>query len=226
MKLYVLSLHSIHQKTNEMLELDLKIHNLKYNKNFTMEQYIKYQEGWLKNSTKYTNAYGEENAYFNDLNEAIYAAEHNLADVNEAGVYNYITIIEYPMNKMYAFSEPTRFLVFKYNKNSDGYDEVTDTNDEIYQLLANAKCCKFLINNKPKINLNLSKEEELSTKEFVDKLKENLDKKDYKKVKEMIDEKEVSTSIKINSFVDDISSSFHQVDNAVNKIFDVLNGNF
>lgn len=130
------------------------------------------------------------------------------------------------MNKMYAFSEPTRFLVFKYNKNSDGYDEVTDTNDEIYQLLANVKCCKFLINNKPKINLNLSKEEELSTKEFVDKLKENLDKKDYKKVKEMIDEKELSTSNKINAFVDDISNSFHQVDNAINKIFDVLNGKF
>lgn len=52
MKLYVLSLHSIHQKTNEMLELDLKIHNLKYNKNFTMEQYIKYQEGWLKKFNK------------------------------------------------------------------------------------------------------------------------------------------------------------------------------
>ena len=53
MRFYVLSLHSIHPKTSEMLELDLKIHNLTYNKNFTMEQYIKYQEGCLKNSTNF-----------------------------------------------------------------------------------------------------------------------------------------------------------------------------
>lgn len=224
MKIYILSILSVKQKTEEMLKKELEIHNLKYNKNLTMDKYINFINSFNPYASKYTDSYGEPNAYFFNLSDAIYAAEHNLGDINEAGVYNYITIVALPIGQMYAHIEPSEFYVFKYNEKEDGYIQITNNDDEIYKFLAKSHNATYLIKEKPIINMNLSKEEEKNTKDFINTLKENIDKKEYNKVKELIENKEVSVSNKLNDFFKDMTDSFKQVDETVNRFFDILNG--
>lgn len=224
MKIYVLSILSIKQKTEDMLKKELEIHNLKYNQNLTMDKYIDFINNFNPYASKYTDSCGEQNAYFLNASDAIYAAEHNLGDVNEAGVYNYITIVALPIGQMYAHMEPSEFYVFKYNEKDGGYNQITNTDDEIYKFLERSHYATYLTKEKPVINLNLSKEEEKDTKDFMSSLKENIDKKDYGKVKELIDKKEISLSNQVNEFLDDITDSFKQVDETINKFFDIFNG--
>ena len=224
MKIYILKIYDIKPKTKEMLEKELKIHNIKYEQDLTMDKYMKLVEDWEPGSTKFIGlSGGEPNAYFYDLNEAIYAAEHNLGDVNECGSYNYITITGVESGLMYGEFEPVEFYVYKYNDN-DGYNEIVDKDDEIYKYLIKHNSASHITNQNSSIKLNLTKEEETSTKEFISSLKENFDKKDYGKVKQLIDTKEEIVSKKLDGFFDEVTNSFQQVDNSINKFLDIFNG--
>lgn len=224
MKIYILKIYDIRLKDTKILEKDLKIHNIKYNQNLTMEQYIEFVEDIIPGSTKFTGiSEGEYNAYFYNLTDAIYAAEYNLGDINESGAFNYITITCVESGVVYSESHPSEFYVYKFNGN-DGYEEVINKEDEIYKYLAIASNATHIINHTPYIKLNLTKEEEESTKQFVSSLKENMDKKDYQKVKQLIDAKEENVSKKFDNFFNEMNTSFQQVDASINKFFDIFNG--
>jgi hypothetical protein len=228
MKVYVLSIYSIHPLTQEDLETSLKIHNLRYKRETTMEDFLKFKEDWVKGSSKYDIDYssGEKNAYFYNLGDAIYAVQRNMGDINEAGVYNYATILAYEVGQMYATCQPLEFYAYKYNRTIDGYEEIHKGEDEVYDMLVTICSASHLEASKPVIELDLSKKEISQNQDFVNELKTNFDNKDYTKVKQMIESKEVEVSNSFNNFLDEVSESFKPVDDALNKFFDVLNGKF
>lgn len=221
MNIYVLNVLNIEEHTEETLKKGLEIHNSTYNKQWNIEQYINYLNDINKLGSKYIVTGEYENAYFYNLTDAIYAAEHNMADVNEAGCYNCITIRCLPIGQMYAFCYPTELYVYKFKSKNDGY-ELVDKNDELFKYFASQYM--YIEKQKVEINLDLTKKEEIATKDFVSEFKESFDKKDYGKMKDMLNAKERQLSNQINGFLNDIEESFSQVDESINKFFDIFNG--
>lgn len=224
MNIYVLTALHVIPKTEEMIQQELEIRNIKYEKKITLEQYKKFEEDWNKFANKYKITCSEENAYFIKEEDALWAARNNLADINEAGAYNYIIVTGVEEGRMYTNCIPKAFYVFKYNSEIGKYEDVPNT-DEVYQFLAIGSNAS-LLKGKPKIVLNLSKEEKDANQNFVQSLKESFEKKDYSNVKKMIDEKEDVMSESLNEVLNDISSQFENIGHSIQNVVDFFNGKF
>ncbi len=175
-----------------------------------------------EDETKFKCEKLQQGAYFFNLSDAVYFIQNNMNSDSIKKEYNYITVIGVPVGVINA--NPTELYVFEYSANANTYNEVSKEAD-VYKFLITVHHVE-IVNEKPVIKLDLSKEEMLPTKEFVSTLKENIENKDYGKVKEMIEQKEAYVSNQINDFLNNVSDSLNAVDSTVNKLFDILNGNF
>jgi hypothetical protein len=126
--LYILKTISIRNKTEDDLHKDWQIYKLQYRHDTSYNQYIKFLKSWKCDKYSYSE---ENNCYFTDLSIAKQFAEQNVSDINDGDIYNYIAIIEVPFNCTYADTEISDLYIFKYNNNSDNYNEVdSNFNDE------------------------------------------------------------------------------------------------
>ena len=164
----------------------------------------------------------QQGAYFMNLSDAVYFIQNKLNDDSVQNKFNYVVVLGIPMGQMNVI--PTELYVFTPSVTTNSYDEV---NKEASAFKFIAEYYKVqLTETKPVINLDLSKEELIPTKEFVSSLKENIENKDYGKVREMIEQKEATISSQINGFLENVANSLNSVDEAVNNLFDVFNGKF
>lgn len=199
---------------------------------FKLEQIKENEENFYK-ETKL-----DSDVYFFNLSDAIYFAQNNVTQLTDLDA-NYITITGIPTGTINNENTLKEFYVLEYVSETNSYNEI-DKDNKIYQYLVSKNNIKIETNSKPinvylgkdnynetpTINVDLSKEEIMPTKEFVSSLKENLENKDYAKVKEMIEQKETYVSNEINGFLNKVTESFQSVDKTINQLFDVLNGKF
>lgn len=123
--------HVVHlrKKTEEDLKLGFEIDKMRLNKNLSYEK-------WLSNQIYFNQKDffidTEDIGYFLDKEEAIYAIENNLGDINDGGVYNYAVIEGLRLNKVYpSATSETSYDLFKYDYTTDTYIPIDwNTNEE------------------------------------------------------------------------------------------------
>lgn len=122
-QIYILSAVSLKQNTQEDIQKQKEIHNLQYNRNDTLKDYVKWLAG-IQQLRYHVDTY--DTAYFEDLSTAMEYAKANMADINESGAYEYLAIYSRPLNIMYADAYDCEVHVFVYNKDTHHYDEITE----------------------------------------------------------------------------------------------------
>lgn len=128
MNLFILKTIDIRRKTEKQLQKEHKIHNIKYKKKISYEDYTDYVKSWDEYNFSY---YEEDNCYFTDYKIAEQYAKENICDMNDGGVYNYIAIIEVPINCTYTITEIQNIHIFKYKRDKDKFEEIDlNCNDE------------------------------------------------------------------------------------------------
>lgn len=156
--IYVLNLLRVEERTEESFEKELKLENFKYNRETTMERYKERVFSWNKFASKYKLDCVEENSYFLNLFDAQFCARTNLADINEAGVYNYVCIMGYRIGLMYGSCEPETFYLYCYDREKDEYVEI-DSNEDVYKFVAIEMGASFLSTSHKEDASNLFKED-------------------------------------------------------------------
>lgn len=147
--MYVLNLLRVEERTEESFQKGLELENFKYNREVPLDKYKERILSWNQYADKYELTIREENSYFLNLFDAQYSAKTNCYDINEAGVYNYVCIIGYPIGLVYGNCEPTDFYLYKYNRETDYYDEVS-SDEYVYKFVAKEVGASFLINDENK----------------------------------------------------------------------------
>ena len=129
-KIYVCFQVSVKEKTPEDLEKELKIHNLRYGRNDTMEQYKKFLHGWKED--RYAVC-AEPTGYFDALEEAQQCIEANMADIWECGAYEYAAIVAMPKGCFYAnaYTVKEDVLLYQFDTDTKTYKAFMD-NSELF----------------------------------------------------------------------------------------------
>lgn len=124
---------SLHTKTDEDLQKEYQIHQIKY-KQCTYEEFLKFKKGWHED--KYTID-SFINSYHLDLDEAKKYVINNVSDINESGYYNYAAICKAPIGVTYYNCEQTKedFILYKYNSETKLYEELSKEEPEYNYLL-------------------------------------------------------------------------------------------
>ena len=125
--LFILKTISIRHKTEEIRHKYWQIYQIEYNRKMPYEVYIDFLKSWHQYDYLYSE---EDNCYFTNYNTAKEFAENNASDINDGGVFNYITIIEVPFDCTYANTEVQNIYIFKYNHETDKYTEVSKDHNE------------------------------------------------------------------------------------------------
>lgn len=132
--IYIGKMISLKEKTKEDIEKEFEIIKIK-NKSWqskTLDDYINFIKNWCNYDYIMST---EDNCYGLDYNEIENLIINNYADVNDGGIYNYATIIEIPINKMYAYTEVISIQIFKYNKESNKYEKQNEHSKEMEYII-------------------------------------------------------------------------------------------
>lgn len=133
--LYVVTTTSLKEKTEEDLRKEFEVYKARYSswKEKTYEQFYDFQKGW--NWHKY-DLKEEDNSYFLNLEEAKKCVKKNFADINDGGVFNYVLIKKVPVGMAYAMIHVNELYIFKYERETDIYKEVSINEDEETKYIA------------------------------------------------------------------------------------------
>lgn len=159
----------------------------------------------------------KENGYYTNSTDPIYLIEHDIADIAKRD-FNYVVVKNMIMGKFNEEHKIKSLLVFKYDEEKRHFTETKDL--EEYNKIAKI----YNYSTPQKVVLNLTKQELEEGQTFANSLKQKLDNKDYAGLKNMIDQKEITTSGKLNSFLDEINSGFSSIAHSINELLDTLNG--
>lgn len=104
-------------------------------RNRTFKEYVEFEAGWDRGEY---NSISEDNAYFKSLDEAKNFTINNTCDLNDGGVFNYAIIQEVPLNCSYAYTRIKSDYLFKFNRDTDKYEEIDfDSDNETRYLSRN-----------------------------------------------------------------------------------------
>lgn len=96
------------------------------------DKYIEFLKSWDRFEYHYSE---EDNGYFIDIKEIESQVNPNIGDLNDGGVYNYIVIVEIPLNTTYAMTEAQFIEMFKYNNETDYYDYIDEYSNKETQYI-------------------------------------------------------------------------------------------
>lgn len=129
---YILYLVDIIPVTEKSLKIKFASYQAQF-PNRTYEDFLKYRR--IDNSDKYVFDI-EPQGYFLDEKLAIYKAENNVLDINEAGAYPYVIISHMPFNAIYPHCAEREHRLFLFNREKGKYEEINwDYNEGTSYLL-------------------------------------------------------------------------------------------
>ena len=132
-KIYSLVAVDIREYTEEELETERKILNLKYNKDLSIGELLEFKRN-IGESTFKISSFNV--SYFLDEKTAIDYAINNIGGCDEAGCYNYSIVFSTPLNIAYADIYNENCKIFKRNYKKDIYEEL-ETEDKFYEEIKN-----------------------------------------------------------------------------------------
>lgn len=130
--IYILLAVSARYLSEEEVQKKFDLYKIKYNRpqNYSFERY-KASEEFYSNIPINISISAEPVAYFDNEEDARYAAVNNLGDYNDGGVYNYSVIQKVLNGYLYPeASSQASYEVFKFVSLEDGYIPVP-SDDEL-----------------------------------------------------------------------------------------------
>lgn len=124
--IYVLYIASVSKVTEKGLRIGFASYQARF-PDRTYEQYLKFKKNW--DEDKYTYDI-EPQGYFIDEQTAVEYAEANMGDINEAGAFPYVIISEMPLNRVYPNCNTREHRLFKFNNETQKYEEIDWEHDE------------------------------------------------------------------------------------------------
>ena len=118
--LFMLYVVDIHEVTRRDLEIGFASYNARYPER-TFEDYMRYKKNWDRDKFTFDI---EPMGYFIDRAEAVYYAEYNMGDINEAGAYPYVVVSSMPLHCVYPHANIREHTLFHFNKKTERYEEV------------------------------------------------------------------------------------------------------
>jgi len=129
--IYIVRTIDLTEKTQSDLEREFEVMKINHPlwKTKTYEEFIDFMKGWKWD--KYKQDY-ENNAYFETYEQAYEKVINNVCDINDGGIYDYVSIIKMPMNCCYteSYLEENDTTLFKFNYKEDTYFEINKDFDE------------------------------------------------------------------------------------------------
>jgi len=129
--IYIIRTIDISAKTEEMLQKEFKTTQINYPlwENNTYDNYVAYLKSWKED--KFSKSY-EDNAYCETYKTACDKVINNSCDMNDGGIYDYVSIIKMPMNRCYAetCTNESSVTLFKFDKEKEEYFEVDEDYNE------------------------------------------------------------------------------------------------
>lgn len=108
-------------------------HN-KQEKEFTYEKYEKFIKDWKEDKYSFSSF---QSSFHTSRKEAIEYVTKNIADINEAGCYNYAAVVSAPIGLAYyntGVNPEKDIKLFKYNRETDSYVPMDKKEDGFRQL--------------------------------------------------------------------------------------------
>lgn len=224
MNVNILTILEVKPMEQTDLERMTKIQNAKYDKEMSVDEYVKMEKGFNPMFGQFKLGCEQDVAYFYQLTDAIYAVEHNMGDINEAGVYNYAIIRTVNEGSVYTNIDPKAFYLYEFNPQTKGY-ELVNKDTDIYKFLSKEFNADIIIEEtKPNIVLNLTKEE--ATQNFATELKQSIENKDYQKIQQMVSQEDYKITNEINDVCGQVNDAFYEFEKVVNDFCDKLFGKF
>lgn len=121
-KVYFVHAVSCEAMTEDVLKLEHKINNIRYNRNDTYEKYLNFAKSW--GNDKYVTS-SFLSSIHTTLEEAQEYAINNAGDINECGSYGYCVVSSAKCGVTYYNSEQNPdddFWLYKYNYNTNQYE--------------------------------------------------------------------------------------------------------
>ena len=127
--IFIVKTINLRSLTEKNLKDDFEVLKIKNKlwRNRTFEEYVEFEADWDRDKYKATS---EDNAYFNNLDEAKEFVINNTCDLNDGGVFNYIIIQEVPINSSYAYTRIESNYLFKFNRSTNKYEQTDFNFDE------------------------------------------------------------------------------------------------
>lgn len=138
--IYYVEAIDIDEKTEDDLKKEYEIHKIKYNKNISYDEFIRFKKGWRDDKYSISSFIS---SYHLTKEEALEYAKRNIGDINEAGAYPYVAVVTAPTGISYYNSCQNKdedFIILKYNREKDEYEEIceNDKKSDLYSALVSA----------------------------------------------------------------------------------------
>ena len=139
--LYIVTTVSLKSRTEDDIKKEYEIYKIKYPvwKVKSYENFCDYLNSW--NLYNYTISQ-EDNSYYFNLNEAKEMVINNIGDINDGGIYNYVLIKKVPARRVYANTNIEEYYLFKFNKNTRVYKEISINDSDEAKYIAETMMLK------------------------------------------------------------------------------------
>jgi len=129
--IYIIRTIDVETKTEEILQKEFTIMRINHTlwQNKTYKEYLLFLKLWK--DYKFVKSY-EDNAYCDSYKVAYGKVINNSCDINDGGVYDYVSIIKTPTNCCYpeTYTNEKDFTLFKFDYIKKEYFEVAEDYNE------------------------------------------------------------------------------------------------